>query len=195
MLRALGWIDLVGIDLVPDAVASARARGFDVRCGEAEEQLAALPDASVDVVIASMVLEHLPSPFAVIDAISRILKPGGEFLFSTVVRDSWDAAQYSDYWAGYDFPRHLVFFSRSDLRRALEGRFDQLEEFGQNAPIDFVRSATWRTPEGRFADRLITSAPGPALRALGAWVVRNGRSTRVSFRCVCSRRSRKESRA
>jgi SAM-dependent methyltransferase len=184
MLRDRGWTRLTGIDVVAAAAETARSRGLEVLHGNAHDQLVQIPDASLDVVIASMVLEHLPSPFAVVDLLARKLKPGGEFLFSTVARDSLDATLYGAYWAGYDFPRHLVFFTRADIRRMVADQFVGLEEFSQNAPIDFVRASTWRAPEGRLDDRLVVAAPPRALRVLGGCVAWLGRSTRASFRCV-----------
>jgi SAM-dependent methyltransferase len=49
-----------------------------VRC-DFDEQLA-LPDASVDIVICSHVLEHLPRPEFTMGEIARILRPGGMLL-------------------------------------------------------------------------------------------------------------------
>jgi SAM-dependent methyltransferase len=40
------------------------------------------PDASIDVVLATQVLEHIPDPIAVIGEIRRVLKPGGTLLLS-----------------------------------------------------------------------------------------------------------------
>ena len=39
-------------------------------------------DASMDVVLATQVLEHIPDPIAVIGEIRRVLKPGGTLLLS-----------------------------------------------------------------------------------------------------------------
>jgi SAM-dependent methyltransferase len=183
-LRDLGWQDLTGIELVPSAVERARSAGFKVLCGDAHTELSKLPDESFDVIIASMVFEHLTKPFSVIDLISRKLKPGGQFLFSTIVRDSWDANHFGSYWAGYDFPRHMVFFSVEDLRQATAASFENLEAYFQNAPIDYVRSATWRLPEGRYGDRFIVAMSERTRRLFGSILARAGKTTRVSFRCV-----------
>jgi SAM-dependent methyltransferase len=183
-LRDLGWANLTGIELVPEAVERARSKGLEVRQGDALEQLAMLPAASFDVVIASMVLEHLPSPFTFIDAVARVLKPGGQFLFSTIVSDSWEASHYGGYWAGYDFPRHLVYMTRDDLRQAVSTWFDGFTEFPQHNQNDLLRSSTWRAPEGRFSDRLILAAPSWALWSLSVLAAWRRRSTRASFRCT-----------
>jgi SAM-dependent methyltransferase len=41
-----------------------------------------LSDASIDVVLITQVLEHIPEPIAVISEIRRVLKPGGTLLLS-----------------------------------------------------------------------------------------------------------------
>ena len=141
----------------------------------------------LDVVVSSMVLEHLPDPFEVVRQIAAKLKPGGQFLFSTVVRDSLDARIYGKFWGGFDFPRHLVYFRRADLDAMLAGQYEQAEYFYQSAPIDFLRSSSWRrrAGEGRIVDRIIVgflSMPRAAWLAgfVLAWF---GRTSRVSCRC------------
>ena len=49
-----------------------------------------LPNASIDLVVSRSVLEHLRTPMDVFGEISRILKPGGRFVFLTPNR--WDYA-------------------------------------------------------------------------------------------------------
>jgi SAM-dependent methyltransferase len=186
-LRAYGWRRLNGIELVAAAAGEARANGLAVECGPVESTLESRPDGSLDVVVSSMVLEHLHDPFAVVRQVAAKLKPGGQFLFSTVVRDSLDAKMYGKFWSGFDFPRHMVHFRRADLDAMLAEQFDQIEYFYQWAPIDFVRSAAWRRREGegRSVDAVVArlldmswamDIPGIAL----AWL---GLTSRISCRC------------
>jgi hypothetical protein len=90
-----------------------------------------------------------------------------------------DAAFFGGYWAGFDFPRHMTFFRNEDIAALLLERFDRIRRFPQLAPIDWVRSASWR---GKPIDRLITRLGRrimlvPAIAAAVA-----GRSTRISLR-------------
>ena len=186
-LKAFGWSRLNGIELVPAAAAEARSNGLAVECGPVESMLESHPDGSLDVVVSSMVLEHLPNPFQVVRRIAAKLKPGGQFLFSTVVRDSLDARLYGKYWGGFDFPRHLVYFRRADLDAMLTGPYHQAEYFYQSAPIDFLRSSSWRrvAGEGRTVDRAIVrflNMPRAA-RLAGAVLAWGGGTSRVSCRC------------
>lgn len=181
-LRRLGWHDLHGVELVPAAAARARAQGFDVRTGRIEPTLDELEDGSFDAVIMSMVLEHLQDPFAVIAQIRRKLRPGGELLLSTVVRDSIDGRLFGDYWAGFDFPRHLVFFTKEDLLAPLREHFREIDTYHQNQPLDFVVSASWR--QRGVLDRAIARAASSRLAELpGVALALSRLTTRVSLRC------------
>ena len=138
-------------------------------------------EGSLDVVVSSMVVEHLYDPFQVIRDIAARLKPGGQFLFSTVVRDGLDARMYGPYWAGFDLPRHMVHFRKRDLLETLAPHFDRVEVFHQSAPVDFVRAATWR---GKPVDRAVRAIAGSSVgKPLSTWLAWLGQTSRVSFRC------------
>ncbi len=185
-LRDLGWTDLHGIELVPAAAERARSLGFTIACGLTEDLLGSYPDQHFDVIVSSMVLEHLQNPFAVVRQIARKLKPGGQFLLSTINRDSLDAKLFGNYWAGFDFPRHLVYPRTKDLRELLAESFERIEVFHQSAPIDFLRSSSWRLADGngRMLDSIIVKAgsslPANAISQLLAWL---HLTCRVSIRC------------
>jgi len=51
------------------------------------ERLAAEQPASFDVVTCMEMLEHVPDPASVVDACSRLVKPGGHLFFSTINRN------------------------------------------------------------------------------------------------------------
>lgn len=183
-LRNLGWSDLHGIELVPAAAERARAKGLAVKFGAVEEMLESYPDGTFDVIVTSMVLEHLANPFAVIDLAAQKLKPHGQLLFSTITRDSLDARMYGAYWGGFDFPRHLVFLRDSDIEAMVKPWFRIEERFHHAAPQDFVRSSTWRGHERRLVDRAVLSIRDPALKdRAGRLLAVLGLTCRVSFRC------------
>jgi len=86
---ALGC-QVTGIDPSPASIAAARAhaaeRGLriDYRAGAGEEL--PVPDAAFDVACCCDVLEHVPDVDRVISETTRVLKPGGLYLFDTVNR-------------------------------------------------------------------------------------------------------------
>jgi SAM-dependent methyltransferase len=186
LLHGLGWQRVQGVEFVPAAADRARALGFEITCAPVEEALDEFPDECLDVVVSSMLLEHLRNPFDVVSRIATRLKPGGQFLFSTITRDSLDARIYGRFWAGFDFPRHLVYLRTSDIVRMLEHRFEHVEFFYHADPIDFVRGSTWRANDGKatLLDRAVlamrTSLPA---RLCLMVLARLGLTCRVSVRC------------
>lgn len=73
------------------------------------------PSATFDVVTAWAALEHVYDPCGLIQEISRILVPGGEFVVSVPNFDSITARMR----LGDDFPRHVYFFTIDSLRNML----------------------------------------------------------------------------
>lgn len=183
-LRELGWMNLHGIELVPAAAERARATGAQIACGSVEDTLERYPDGSFDVVVSSMVIEHLSNPFAVMARIAAKLRPGGQLLFSTVTRDSLDARMFGSYWGGFDFPRHLVFFRDRDIADMIAPYFETTEKCHHGAPQDFLRSAAWRRPEGRWIDRAMLGIRDGLLQyRIGLVLAWTGLTCRVSYRC------------
>ena len=185
-LRNLGWVHLYGIELVAEAAAHAQAEGLQVEVGMVEDALERYPENYFDVIVASMVLEHLYNPFKIVSLISKKLKEGGQFFFSTVVRDSWEAKWYQNYWGGFDFPRHLVFFRHADIDDMLAADFERIKYFHHTAPQDAVKSSAWRcedykgTAYDRFVMALGLSRP---VKRLHLALALAGKTCRVSVRC------------
>lgn len=183
-LREMGWNHLEGIELAEPAAEQARQKGFPVLSEPVETALDQFPDESLDAVVSSMVIEHLYNPFETTRAIARKLRPDGQFLFSTVTRDSLDARLFGRYWGGYDFPRHMVYLRLGDIRRMLSDAFDVVAIYHQNAPVDFYRAAKWRKSEGKLIDRIISKLAGTSFGdRIGDLLARMGKTCRVSFRC------------
>ena len=77
-----------GLELVPERAELARERGFDVRAGDLDEPWP-LADASVDVVHANQVIEHVHRLDHFVEEIRRVLKPGGSAIVCTENLASW----------------------------------------------------------------------------------------------------------
>ena len=79
-LQQLGYRNAEGMDISAEQVELAHRLGIaTARLGDLESALAAQPDASVDVVLAFDVFEHLDRAelFATTAEVRRVLKPGG----------------------------------------------------------------------------------------------------------------------
>ena len=75
-------------------------------------------DASMDVVLATQVLEHIPDPIAVIGEIRRVLKPGGTLLLS-VPSIFFQHGSPGDYWRF--MPQGLEWILRDFQSVTVEG--------------------------------------------------------------------------
>lgn len=110
-----GWV-LEGVDLDDRAVRAVRGSGLDSYHGAVETL--ELKEASYDLVYSIMTVEHVPYPDRFLQAIYRILKPGGRLILVTDSTDTVDFTLFrKGYWGGYHFPRHFYLFNRSSLSR------------------------------------------------------------------------------
>jgi SAM-dependent methyltransferase len=82
LLEETGRREIVGVD--PDPAETARARELGIyaavhTCGGAEIPE---PDSSFDWVLSNSVLEHIDGIEPVLAEVSRLLRPGGQFIFT-----------------------------------------------------------------------------------------------------------------
>ncbi len=111
--QLLGRTGYAQIDLVSDATAIP------------------LPDSSVDVVVCTEVLEHVPEPIAVVREISRITKPGGLLLMTAPLGSGLHQEPYHFYggYTPYWYQRFLAAYGYDDIDCAPNGGFFRL--YGQ----------------------------------------------------------------
>lgn len=84
--------DALGIDLAAASIEVAKAHAAEARLKVAyrvigAEALADEVPESFDVVCCLEMLEHVPDPAETIEAIARLVKPGGDVVFSTINRN------------------------------------------------------------------------------------------------------------
>ncbi|MGB9082709.1 MAG: metalloregulator ArsR/SmtB family transcription factor [Desulfuromonadaceae bacterium] len=100
---------VIGVDHSPAMLTEARRRltatvadRVELRLGEMNHL--PLPDASVECVVANMVLHHAADPPAVLAEIRRVLIPGGTLLLADLARHEREAAreQLADQWLGFE---------------------------------------------------------------------------------------------
>lgn len=80
LLRAVGETgEVIGIDFAGEMVSQAQAKGFGPNVRFLETDVLEMPfkPASFDAVFCNNVFPHFPDKPAVLDAIHRVLKPGG----------------------------------------------------------------------------------------------------------------------
>lgn len=112
-LRHLGYVKLYGIDADSGSIAYARdVLQLNVDVASFEEVKV---KESYDCVIMKYVLDHLASPAAAFEKLTRVLKRGGYFILQLPNRDSWEARILGKYWHGWEIPRHYVYFTRENI--------------------------------------------------------------------------------
>lgn len=112
-----GWR---AVGLEPSEFASRRARerlGLDVRTAGLET--ADLAPESFDAVVLGDVIEHLPRPAESLEAIHRLLRPGGVICLMIPDAGSRLARTMGSRWWAV-LPTHVQYFTRDGVARLLE---------------------------------------------------------------------------
>jgi SAM-dependent methyltransferase len=123
-----------------------------------------LPDASVDGVLCTQVLEHVPHPWVAVREMYRVLRPGGCLLLT--------APQTNEL---HEEPRDFFRYTSHGLKVLLEDagfRIDRMEQRGRyHATLMQIRIRhlvnTWRPYERPWAMWVL----GPLTRVLTAWAL------------------------
>jgi len=115
-LREQGFQRLSGVDTSLEQVSLARQRHVDVVHGDVLDVMRQLGDASVDVVVALDVIEHLTKSevLEVLSEVVRVLVPGGRCIIHTVNSDSpfFGSVRYGDF-------THELAFNRNSITQVL----------------------------------------------------------------------------
>ena len=114
-----GW-NATGIE--PDNKTRARAISEYGLKVFPEEQLNSFDKATFDVITMWHVLEHVSDLNGRMKQLKNLLKPQGTLIIAVPNCEAYDAKIYREFWAGYDLPRHLYHFSKSDMK-LLTGKF------------------------------------------------------------------------
>jgi 2-polyprenyl-3-methyl-5-hydroxy-6-metoxy-1,4-benzoquinol methylase len=155
--REAGW-NVAGVDPDPRAIAVARQRGLAASVG-AVESFAGKSDC-YDAITLSHVLEHVHAPRSVMQAVHRLLKPGGSIYIDTPNIASNGARLWGKNWRGLETPRHLVLFSPDGLVELLRtSGFENIEVKRRTAVRKFVylsslRMQLGKSPNGREPAKL-----------------------------------------
>ena len=107
-------VEYVGLDLSEENVRAAAASGLDVRQADVTQPLP-LADAEFDCVFCLELLEHLPSPLAVLAEIRRVVKPDGRAVVSVPSPYSW-VEVYRELFRRHDPEGHLNAFTTPVMR-------------------------------------------------------------------------------
>jgi SAM-dependent methyltransferase len=147
-MQARGW-SAVGLERDAGAAQAARARGLDVRTGQAPGYPFA--PGSFDVITLWDVLEHMEQPGVALRGIAAWLAPGGWLVLRTPDAACLQARLFGRWWAGYDAPRHRVIYTRRALESLL--RASALEPQPLPGPTGSYALATLSVQNGVLGGR------------------------------------------
>lgn len=160
-----GWKG-VGVDLSPEAVEAARARGVEASVQDCLR--CPLPDESAEAVTMVNVLDHLPDPFAVLDEVRRLLKPAG-LLYLRVPNAPVQRLLASIPWVNRVAVLHLFGFGRKALLHHLPRKGFAVAAIRTAPPslgLAYEAPSSW---EGS-----LWSAVKSVYRAVSRWLSRAG---------------------
>jgi 2-polyprenyl-3-methyl-5-hydroxy-6-metoxy-1,4-benzoquinol methylase len=165
LARPRGW-RIHGIEMNPAAARRARERGALVHEGVFEE-LADVPWGSFDVVTCWDALEHTATPVSFAERLTRLMKPGGTLMLTTVNRGAlawylfrmrWSMVveDHFTYWTRRAVDRlfepfglHVVHWEQYGLGRDFVSAIDVTWQYRRQArskePAERGRSGRWDT--------------------------------------------------
>lgn len=127
LLRQIGFKNVTGIDPSAEAARWCAEKGLgDVKFGDAKGL--PLPDQSVDLVIATDVIEHVEDDQLAVNEIYRILRPGGTVLFTVPAFPSlWGLQdEVSHHYRRYRMGPFLKMLDRADFRVTSKFHFNYI---------------------------------------------------------------------
>jgi SAM-dependent methyltransferase len=108
-----------GVDFTPTAVDYVR-NTLKMPIVEGTLQTAGFSDGQFDVMTLLEYLEHEPDPLAILREARRVIKDRGHIVIEIPHPTGWIARAFGRFWWNLDLPRHLVFFGKETLGKALE---------------------------------------------------------------------------
>ncbi len=151
-LLAKRGFDAVGIDISEEMIslASRLNPGLEFRAGDVENL--PLPDSSLDGVLLSGVLHHLPDPGRCAREVWRVLKPGGRFAAFDPNRLNPFMYFYRDRTSPFYSSKGVTVNERPVLARALAGT---LEKAGFDVRVDYLGGLRYRYVASPLLKRLL----------------------------------------
>ena len=100
-------VKLWGIDPDPTAAENPHLESFTLLT---DDPIWRIPSGSVDLAVARYVLEHVENPITFFSNLSRVLKPGGKFIFLTPNR--WHPAMIASHWLPYGLKQRILALTK-----------------------------------------------------------------------------------
>lgn len=106
----------IGFEASPDQARQV-SNGLGIAATSDQGDTATVPDASVDILTAHFVIEHLTDLDGAFAYWVRVLKPGARLHLGVPDIDCFEARLFGKKWHGLDAPRHISFPGGENLAR------------------------------------------------------------------------------
>jgi SAM-dependent methyltransferase len=185
--HAISDWDVMGLEIVPEAAAAARAKGLSIIEKKLED--ANLEAGTFDVITLWDVLEHMPDPTQILKICYDVLKPGGMLVIKCPDPAGKEAALFKESWIGYEAPQHLFGFPKMVLVNKLRGiGFESVttSQTGSDYSAFFVSFGHWLKQRGRISlsKFIIRATRKPLGRILAGILVRPFRWLGIRSSCT-----------
>lgn len=179
--------DVVGLEIVPEAAAVAKAKGLPIIEDELEN--ANLDVHSFVVITLWDVLEHMADPTSTLKICFDALSPQGLLVIKCPDPSGREASLFKESWIGYEAPQHLYGFPREVLEKKLiEIGFKSvnMSQTGSDYPAFFVSLGHWLNRQGwlKLSEIIINLTHTPIGRVLAGVLVRPIRFFGVRSSCT-----------
>lgn len=103
------------LDVAADNLAALGTTNVTLANGEVDRL--PLPDDSVDVAVANMVLHHAPEPAAMLIEMARVVRPGGTIAITDEIGHhyEWMRTEQADLWLGFTPDQVRAYFEQARL--------------------------------------------------------------------------------
>lgn len=139
--------DVYGLD-PSDYIVKVAGEKFGGRIQKGVIESASYPTNDFDLVVAFDTFEHIYHPLKWLEAVRRVLKPGGLLVITTPDPTSLLARISRKKWVSFKLPEHVFYWSPPTIRRALAEGWEVLEihPAGQYASLGFLLRRLFRLP-------------------------------------------------
>jgi SAM-dependent methyltransferase len=164
-----GW-RYAGVEIGPEAAATAACKGYDVRPGDFDFLDLADWTSRFDLALMHQVIEHTRYPRETLDKVHALLRPGGILSIETPDLDAWDRRLFGDrYWGGWHIPRHFFMFDKKSLPALAEATgFEVVSMRSILSPVFWIHSIHNMVADSRPLQRFapMIRATNPVLLAV-----------------------------
>ncbi|MBI5847780.1 MAG: class I SAM-dependent methyltransferase [Nitrospirae bacterium] len=153
-MKQLGW-EVQGTDMSEEAVSTGR-KVFGLPLINADIDEFDPAQASFDVIIMRMFLEHAPSPRRILEKAARWLRPQGQLIISVPDVSGIESRLFRNYFYGLHLPNHLYHFTPETLGAYLKSSgFRTVKTVHHTTDADFYGSLK-NASEGGSSMRLLS---------------------------------------